>query len=233
MAPRELLVATLLVGGCSAAVPVSHETGPLISRPDIQVGDRWTYWAMDYWTSQARYLYGIEVTYVKGDAILGVMRKGQGAPLEAAWTSSWNETVNAEGAVSTPNESILRFPFRIGSAYSVKWDVDFDNRFGRGEYGLAGSGRLGAHNERTVTVTGWEDVTVPAGTFHALRVEADGSYYRSDNVANAGLARDIIWYVPEVNRWVKRTSETWFFGSKRLWIGEELLRYEPAPRRSQ
>jgi len=229
MAPRHLLIATLLVGGCSGAAPVA-ETGPLIPKPEVRVGDRWTYWAVDYFTNQMDHLYSIEVTFVKGDAILGVTRTGEGAPQEAAWTSSWNATVSETGTVLTPNEALLRFPIRVGNTYFAKWDTDFEKSMDRGQYGFYTSGNLGTHQERTVIAMAWEDVVVPAGKFHALRIEAHGYLSRSNNPGISALAQDTIWYVPEVHRWVKRVRETYFFGRRSRWDGEEMLRYEPARR---
>ena len=49
---------------------------------------------------------------------------------------------------------------------------------------------------------GWEDITVPAGTFHALKIEGKGSYERLDSGAK-GAESITYWYAPEVARWVR------------------------------
>jgi hypothetical protein len=56
--------------------------------------------------------------------------------------------------------------------------------------------------EVKVKVVGWENVEVAAGKFNALKVEAIGTALRLDN-RTLGRVRHQIWWVPEVERWVK------------------------------
>ena len=60
-------------------------------------------------------------------------------------------------------------------------------------------------NEATVTVVGWEKVTVPAGTFQALKISSVTWYRRKDNNFTGRVATNF-WFVPEVKRWVKLES---------------------------
>ena len=57
-------------------------------------------------------------------------------------------------------------------------------------------------NDATTTVVGWENVTVPAGTFKGLKVSYVSWYRRTDNNARGRTAINL-WFVPEVRRWVK------------------------------
>jgi hypothetical protein len=77
-------------------------------------------------------------------------------------------------------------------------------------------------------------VSVPAGTFNALRVEVQG--VRSLATSNTGTAVLAIarrfeytaWYVPELKRYVKSRHRSWSTSSAP--IGEELvelLEYRP------
>jgi len=63
----------------------------------------------------------------------------------------------------------------------------------------------------TVTPHGWEQVTVPAGTFRALRVTVAGR--RSTNfhtrASATGKFEMTIWYAPEVKRFVKMVQKIW------------------------
>jgi hypothetical protein len=47
-------------------------------------------------------------------------------------------------------------------------------------------------------VAGWERVTVPAGTFTALRIDLGGNWTNVDNADNFGTFTEKVWYVPEV-----------------------------------
>jgi hypothetical protein len=90
-----------------------------------------------------------------------------------------------------------------------------------------------ARNERQVDVIGWEDVTVPAGKFRALKIVSDGRFERTSD-AMRGTSRNVIWYVPEVRRWVKLTLENRSDSAKGKvkgkgrgeHTGEELVAYE-------
>lgn len=51
---------------------------------------------------------------------------------------------------------------------------------------------------------GWEEVTVPAGTFRAARYERFISFFNDDPFRWRTERREVLWYVPEVGFWVKR-----------------------------
>ena len=115
------------------------------------------------------------------------------------------------------------FPMKVGQSWTSEWT---DPR-PQGQ-------RVSARVHRTYKVTGWEDVTVPAGTFHALKIEAKGTIDDeiavpaqtatagvaggggSTVVAHAQAARkgvvhlttfDTIYYAPEAKIYVKTVDE--------------------------
>ena len=51
------------------------------------------------------------------------------------------------------------------------------------------------------SVLGWEDVTVAAGTFHALKVVVSSRYYGAGGFNDDSTLT--FWYAAEVNRFVK------------------------------
>lgn len=57
-------------------------------------------------------------------------------------------------------------------------------------------------NDATITVVGWEDVSVPAGAFKALKIAYVSWYRRKDNNF-VGRTAVNLWFAPEVKRWVK------------------------------
>jgi hypothetical protein len=74
-----------------------------------------------------------------------------------------------------------------------------------------------------------EQVTVPAGTFDALRLEISGRREVSPFSPTAIYGFSVrIWYVPEVKRYVKLEHKTWLPGRK-LYGDEvvELVKYTP------
>jgi len=62
----------------------------------------------------------------------------------------------------------------------------------------------------TARERGWERLTVPAGTFQALRVELDGRREREVSAhGQTGRFSITAWYSPEVKRLVKVEHKTW------------------------
>jgi hypothetical protein len=91
-------------------------------------------------------------------------------------------------------------------------------------------------HETPYRVVGWEDVETPAGKFKTLKIEAKGTWIgdvvarvRTDVAiaANNGVAQtarqdivqgaqraegrvyNVVWYAPEIKRWVKSLDETY------------------------
>ena len=63
----------------------------------------------------------------------------------------------------------------------------------------------------TAQIQGWDKVTVPAGTFKALRIQIGGK--RSSPIGGrtsfAGRFEMNVWYAPEVNRIVRQEQRVW------------------------
>ena len=189
------IAAAVVLFAALPAVCAAQSDAP-VAKPEVKAGDRWTYNWMNYWTNTPDFTYELEVTFAQKDAILTVSkRKGGERETDANWTSEWNAVSNARGMIFKPSSQGLKFPLRIGATYSGDFEME--------------QPRLGAwlvRHERTMKVVGWEDVVVPAGKFRALRIEANGTFQRLDT-SIAGTAKTVIWYVPEVKRWVKFTYE--------------------------
>ena len=136
--------------------------------------------------------------------------------------ADWSRSRSINGHDTLINRP-MAFPLSVGKSWQVEYTEDHPNR---------------AHSsERFKTgykVTGWEDVTVPAGVFHALKIEADGEWFAAiapaTSVASgaradaqgttmvmqsarivpatvSGRTYKAFWYVPGVKRWVKSVEE--------------------------
>ena len=60
--------------------------------------------------------------------------------------------------------------------------------------------------DQTMTAHAWETVTVPAGTFKALRYQNLINFRSTDFSRDAAQRMESIWFAPEVGRWVIRES---------------------------
>lgn len=73
----------------------------------------------------------------------------------------------------------------------------------------------------------WEQVTVPAGTFRALRLEFGGRRIATPIVSNQFLVR--VWYAPEVGRYVKLERMEWLIRGQASHDVVELMKFSPPP----
>lgn len=110
----------------------------------------------------------------------------------------------------SPSIRALAFPMQVGK----KWE--HSNSY---VHDRCGNTTSDLKNE----VVGWEEVTVPAGTFRALRIDSSG-YWR--NNCGSDRLEYKFWYVPKVKWLVKSESLTYAGG--RLYDGQirELKSYK-------
>ncbi len=60
--------------------------------------------------------------------------------------------------------------------------------------------------EQTMTARNWERITVPAGSFNALRFSNMINFRSVDFSRSACQREETVWFAPEVGRWVARES---------------------------
>jgi hypothetical protein len=183
-------VALFVCGTCAA------QPAPPVERPDVNVGDRWTYQRLDYDAGKPLGKpYEVQVVFAQRGVIQVVgNRQGVEEEVDATFTSDWNG-VNMLTRVFNPHTGWFKFPLQVGDTYKASYET------------LMPKKNIKSRNERQVSVVGWEEIVVPAGKFRALKIVSDGRFQRLD-APGAGTSRNVIWYVPEVKRWVKITLES-------------------------
>ena len=107
----------------------------------------------------------------------------------------------------------LWFPFPL---YPNKtWVNDYSWR-------IIGASATGGRAEDTGRVFGWEDVTVPAGTFHCIKAEVNTRFYGKGGMADESQLT--YWYAPKVNRFVRFDYHSNYEGS----VVAQMVEYKPA-----
>jgi hypothetical protein len=204
-----------------------------IERPLVKEGDKWT--------------YSIQTEELKNNMMAGFTRKHDVSvvrvgsrnlivaskpadsnlpPVESTVNLDWSVPRNIGG-----KELIYAQPYKFPLEVGKTWDHEITEPNPTPAIALL---RHTWHH----TVIGWEDVTVPAGTFKALKIESEGNWYRESNpvaaasrgaivnVPNAttatvtqqqaytppptgGRAYQALWYVPEIKRYVKLVYESY------------------------
>ena len=208
--------------GLFLAAPAEAQT---VGAPRLSVNDTWTYRQ----TVENKAGWGqtrIETTVLRAEpGSIAVSTKPSDStmpPSEQLVAPDWSRVRSVNGHETVVNKP-LSFPLGIGKTWEVQYTEDRPNR------------QHSSERFRTpYKITGWEDVTVPAGTFHALKIEADGewsaviapavsavsgarvdalgatSVMQTNRITPtnvSGRTYKAFWYVPAVKRWVKCVEE--------------------------
>jgi len=215
------MIGFALVGVFLAAAAQAQPVGA----PKVSANDTWTYQE----TTENRtgwHQTHIESTVLRaGPASIALSNKPVGSimpPSEQLTGADWSRFRGVNGHETVVNRP-RSFPLNIGKTWDVEYTEDHPNRQHSSE-----------HMRTAYKVSGWEDVTVPAGTFHAVKIEADGEWSAAIAPAVAGASGTRVdaqgtttvvqtgkiaprtisgrtykafWYVPAVKKWVKSVEE--------------------------
>ena len=186
-----------------------------VPRPDVKAGDSWTFRRVEYETNAVTAVFVTRATFANDRVIhLVSNREGGEKEVDSIFTAEWNQVSSANSGIFEPHQDIFRFPLRPGNTHEARYEVKFPQQ-----------GAYQVRQERKVRVAGWEEVTVPAGRFRALRVESEGTFQRLDR-SLSGTVKEVMWYVPEVKRYVKWTFESSSRRGRIQWWGFELMDYK-------
>jgi hypothetical protein len=160
----------------------------------VRVGDRWIYRMTDQLKGQHRDAVV---------AVIGVSDKGYGtfqtvggyAGRFYIFDHDWNVTDDSVDTFKPNDGRGVRLPLAIGE----KWQTKYDSQKSGNEtvkHGLVQS-----------KVTGQESATTMAGTFETFRVEHNAAEFKNNGTTPSDKSEEeiVIWYAPQINRWVRRT----------------------------
>jgi hypothetical protein len=174
------------------------QTDAPVALPQVHADDSWSYRRTDFTGERPTITFRETVTFANQRVIQMVDRPdGKEKEIDTVYTAEWNAVSTPNAGIFVPDQELFRFPMRPGDEHDASYDVRFPRQ-----------GEREIKHQRHVKVVGWEDVKVPAGTFHALRVESEGTFTRVD-VGVTGSAKEVMWYAPRVKRYVKWTFDAW------------------------
>jgi hypothetical protein len=197
-----------------------------VEAPSFKVGDHWVYQETTT-KGQAGFqqvMVDVSVTRV-ADKYIEIAFKQPDSPgpvVTQMIGADWSRERSINGALVTVNKP-LSFPLAEGKT----WDINYTEP---NPAKLVKSQTFHRHYK----VAGWEDVQTPAGTYRALKVECDGEWTKETEAAHvagsviehdstgasgglvnravpgtisSGRLYTVVWYAPEVKRFVKSTEE--------------------------
>ena len=204
---------------------LSSATAQVLERPTIKSHDSWTYTSTVEKNAGWRQTHE-EYTVLRAtetEILVSIKEAGSKLPpKEMLQGADWSRFRNVNGREEVVNKPLL-FPLEAGKT----WEIDYTELHPNREHS-----RERFHS--SYKAVGWEEVTVPAGTFLALKIESQGRWLaelvpaasastqtRADNQGTVAVTRadrrtpqtatgrlyKAVWYVPAVKRYVKSVEE--------------------------
>jgi hypothetical protein len=225
IALRRVAVAVLAL---AAGGPLYAQT---VDVPAVKEGDKWLYSVkteQNQHGALAASTRKFEAWVIRvGSHSFVMARKAADAnmpPNEVNLNPDWSTTMVVGG-----EEKVTARPYAFPLAPGKSWDTDTTQPH-------PAPGVRNLRNKLHYTVLGWEEVKVPAGTFKALKIETEGTWFKEFEPqgpsANSAVRTDqngqvatinsqpahtpdpvggrmykLTWYAPEVKRDVKMLSE--------------------------
>jgi len=219
-----------------------------LDRPNVRQGDAWVYRAtVEKGPSGWNQVHNeITVTRVTASSIYFTVKQSGStqAGREVYAQSDWARVRDVNGRETVVNRP-LDFPLAAGKSWKVSFEEQNPNSHFKSEKW-----------DYKFTVVGYEDVQVPAGTFHALKVEAEGTWsaqvapgqavvqggesnaggttlstqtHKTVEHEVSGRLYKAYWYAPDVKRWVRSVEEDYSSGGVRNErVTDELESFKPA-----
>ncbi|MDW3682544.1 hypothetical protein RA280_12485 [Cupriavidus sp. CV2] len=227
-----MLGGTLVLAPC-AALMANQASAQSVEQPAFKEGDSWTMHLKNQFPNGETRERSFVSALVRsgGDSILVSTKPVDSSlpPKEMLMGLDWSQARSINGHMQVVNKP-LSFPMKIGKTWTVSYDEDHPNPTVKQR-----------HTQMQYKVIGWEDITVPAGKFQALKIETDGTWYLEFQPTPAAAAavakadqngssvtmqsqkpitRDpatgriyrAYWYVPSVKRTVKIIEEQYNSG---------------------
>lgn len=196
------LVATVCIG----LVHGTAASQELAARPELVVGEAWTYQVYDGRFDQGAFTIEVVEKTTAGYTLASkdVTSKGR---IPSSLTSDLNWVVTGPNG-PTPS-CWLSLPLDVGRTWSCKTDWINDR------------GQVGEDNI-TYKVVGNEKVTVKAGTFDAVKIVGEGHWKTGVWSDQSTITH---WYAPQVRARVRYSRENWPKGSTQPQPQMELVRH--------
>jgi hypothetical protein len=218
----------------AAMLPAIAAAAESIDRPAVNTGDQWVYRVTVEKGPSGWNQVRNEVTVSRTTAttiFLSIKQIGAPQPPTERFTGKdWSFSRDVNGKETVVNQP-FSFPLSVNKTWSVNYTEQNPNRNHKSEtYALP------------YTVIGWEDIEVPAGKFHALKIECEGRWQAerapgqsvvqgaessaggtsmTTNVEQhpagetSGRLYRAFWYVPAIKRWAKSIEEDYSSGGVR------------------
>jgi hypothetical protein len=169
----------IMLLGAAALLTTAAAKPDAVPAPSFRVGDSWVYEQSHQQGTQGFGQQRLDMTIERtGEDTILIGMKPDGVPM-AYEDHVMGPDLSQHRIVDGKDVETVR-PLNFPMAVGQSWSVDFTDPTRRGQ-------QASAHIHRTYKVIGWEDVVVPAGTFHAIEVESSGVDQAVIDVPNVAM----------------------------------------------
>ena len=202
---RRTFIASAALAPVACGVPLAYQRGTPVAQPKPtpnvrapQVGQEWTYLKRDIFDGKIRGVITERVASV-GSTIVIERRDEDGSQLPSEIQGPWG-VVQLD--TSWPRLMSFKPPIPLWpEELTSSWSKQFNTKYSLGGYSENAYGW-----QEYMSAHGWEQITVPAGTFLTLRYQNLINFESNDaNKVNC-IRKETIWFAPAIGRWVARES---------------------------
>ena len=202
---QRLSIIALVLAITACGAPLGYETGNSISTPNPlpivrapQVGQEWVYSKKNVFNGKELAIITERVSSV-GDQIAISRTTADGGQLPSEIQGPWGmiSTDPHWSRVISYNPAIPLWPQNLSGNWSKQVNT---------KYEIAGYSGNFYNWTLYMSSSGWEQITVPAGTFFALRFQNLINFENADPNKVDCIRKETIWFAPQIGRWVARES---------------------------
>jgi hypothetical protein len=202
---RRTFIASAALLPVACGTTLSYERGTPVVQPNPipsirlpQVGQEWTYIKRNAFDGKNLGIFTERVASI-GTTIVIERSEAGGVLLPSEIQGPWGMVqVDPQWPkLLSFNPAIPLWPQELSATWSKQFNSKYklagysDSAYGWQEY-------MGAH--------GWEQITVPAGTFLSLRYQNLINYESNDDNKVNCIRKETLWFAPSIGRWVARES---------------------------
>jgi uncharacterized protein DUF3108 len=183
-----------------------------------RVGDRWVYDTRDEMTGYPKETYTEIVSELSPEeTIVNLTFSGSAMSVVVTYDREWNCIDNLIWRFRPSSGEGISLPLAVGKT----WRIEFDAR-----NNLTGESVKGSSSAKVVAQ---EDVTTPAGTFNAFKIERQVRQFDTADPSKLTESQIVLWYAPQISHFVRRTTLVKFRERARSIMSEELADFTRGP----
>ena len=202
---QRLSIIALVLAITACGAPLGYETGNSISAPNPlpavrtpKVGQEWVYSKKNVFNGKELAIITERVSSV-GDQIVISRTTADGGQLPSEIQGPWGMIATDPhwSRVISYNPAIPLWPQNLSGNWSRQVNTNYE---------IAGYSGNFYNLTLYMSSSGWEQITVPAGTFFALRFQNLINFENADPNKVDCIRKETIWFAPQIGRWVARES---------------------------